>query len=103
DLEPRTRLSPKGDFLVGRLAVLEGMRLAERVEPGVWKLDPKWKRQLRDLGERGDIVRQMHAAVRGDPARYRDLRPGDALPGSTEAGPPPPVRGKVRAKALADE
>jgi hypothetical protein len=45
----------------------------------------------------------MHAAVRGDPARYRDLRPGDALPGNAEAGPSRPVHGKVRAKALVDE
>jgi len=59
-------------------------------------LAPEWKEQLRALGVRGDIVRQMHDAVRGDPARYRSLEPGEPLPG-------PAVCGRVRAKALADE
>jgi type IV secretory pathway VirD2 relaxase len=104
DLAQRSRSGPGPDLLVGRLEVLEGMRLAERMGPGVWRLEPDWKRQLQALGDRADIIRQMHAAVRGDPARYRDLRPGDALPGHPEGGRhSPAVHGKVRAQALVDE
>ena len=55
------------------------------------------------MGDRADIIRQMHAAVRGDPARYRDLRAGDALPRHPDGGRSPAVHGKVRAKALVDE
>ena len=81
--------------LLARLEHLEQMRLAERVRAGAWVLAPEWKEQLRVLGVRGDMVRQMHDAVRGDPARYRSLEPGEPLPG--------PVSGRVRAKVLADE
>jgi hypothetical protein len=56
------------------------MRLAERVARDTWALVPSWKEQLRALGDRGDILRQMHAAVRGDPARYRVLEQGQPLP-----------------------
>jgi type IV secretory pathway VirD2 relaxase len=93
ELEPSRR---RGVPLLARLEHLERMQLAERLTPGIWALAPGWQEQLRGLGERNDIVRQMHAAVRGDPARYRVLDPDQPLPSSV-------IHGCVRAKGLADE
>jgi hypothetical protein len=51
---------------------------------------------------RGDIIKQMHRALHGDPARYRMLLPGQPLnsndPGLSHAGPARLVR-----KGLSDE
>ncbi len=78
------------------------MRLAERVAPNEWMLTPGWEKTLRDLSIRGDIIKQMHAALPGDPARYRIVRPGEALhAGTLDAGQL--VTGRVASKGLADE
>ncbi len=42
---------------IGRLQTLERYRLAAEAEPGVWVLSEKLEPTLRDLGERGDIVK----------------------------------------------
>jgi len=63
--------------LVARLAHLEGMRLAERGAASSWSLAQGWQGRLRDLGSRGDILKQIHAAVRhGLYFDLRDRRPG---------------------------
>jgi hypothetical protein len=36
--------------------------LAERVSHQVWSLTEGWQKLLRDLGERGDIIKQIHHA-----------------------------------------
>jgi type IV secretory pathway VirD2 relaxase len=88
--------------LVARLEHLEAMRLAERVSPSMWSLTPGWQAELRELGARGDILKQIHAAVRGDPARYRIVAEGEALePGV--AGDDGVVSGRVARKGLSDE
>ncbi|WP_247067355.1 DUF3363 domain-containing protein [Novacetimonas hansenii] len=46
-----------------RLAKLERMGLASQAEPGVWTLEPETEKTLRDLGERGDIIRAMNRAM----------------------------------------
>ncbi len=91
--------------LLARLEHLERMRLADRMSPNSWTLAADWTKQLRDLGARGDIVHQMHAALRGDPARYRVVPRGEPLAGSelSPGKPAPPVYGRIRAKGLADE
>jgi len=90
--------------LLARLRHLEKLRLAEQISPGTWTLSPGWKERLRDLGERNDIQKQMHAAVRGDPSRYRNVRPGEALgPGLPTGRANESVFGRIRAKALDDE
>ena len=89
-------------LLIARLEHLEGLRLAERLSGTSWRLAEGWQKRLRDLGSRGDILRQIHAAVRGDPSRYDALRPGDALP--PEAGAAMPVvTGRVAGKGQSDE
>jgi type IV secretory pathway VirD2 relaxase len=88
--------------LVERLEHLEGLGLAERVSPRSWNLSDGWQGRLRDLGSRGDILKQIHEAISGDPARYHVLRRGHALekdaPGSAVA-----VTGRVASKGLSDE
>ncbi len=49
-----------------RLAKLEKMGLATEHAPGVWELNKRLEPTLRELGERGDIIRSMHKALRAD-------------------------------------
>ena len=88
--------------LVARLEHLEGLRLAERVSPTSWRLAEGWQQPLRDLGARGDILKQIHAAISGDPSRYRIVRDGDALP-TDAAGHARVISGRVASKGLSDE
>ncbi len=104
-VEVRTR-APSGrideSLLIARLEHLEGLRLAERVSRTSWKLVEGWQKRLRDHGSRGDILQQIHAAVRGDPSRYDAVRPGEALP--PEPGVAAAVvTGRVAGKGLSDE
>ncbi|TPI12195.1 DUF3363 domain-containing protein [Mesorhizobium sp. B4-1-3] len=48
---------------VGRLRKLETLGLAEQVGPGQWMIDGKTEATLRELGERGDIIKRMHRAL----------------------------------------
>jgi type IV secretory pathway VirD2 relaxase len=89
-------------LLIARLEHLESMRLAERLSGTSWRLADGWQKRLRDHGSRGDILQQIHAAVRGSPSRYDALRPGEALP--PEPGMATPVvTGRVAGKGLSDE
>jgi len=49
---------------------LEGLRLAQRLSPTSWRLAEGWQQPLREPAARGDILKQIHAAISGDPARY---------------------------------
>jgi type IV secretory pathway VirD2 relaxase len=103
-VQVRTRASPgriDESTLLARLEHLEQQRLAERLSSTEWILADGWQQRLRELGSRGDIIKQMHAAISGDPARYHILRPGQALP--TEATDGPVVTGRVASKGLSDE
>jgi len=53
---------------IGRLQTLARYGLATESEPGVWKLSDQLEPTLRELGERGDIVRAINRAlkVRGE-------------------------------------
>ncbi|WID99320.1 DUF3363 domain-containing protein [Bosea vestrisii] len=48
---------------IGRLRKLEALGLADRVGPGQWVIDEKAEATLRELGERGDIIKRMHRAL----------------------------------------
>jgi Protein of unknown function (DUF3363) len=89
-------------MLVARLKHLEGGRLAERVSLTSWKLAEGWQEPLRDLGERGDILKQIHAAVSVDPARCCIVGRGQAVP-TDPAGGGDVVSGRVASKGLSDE
>jgi type IV secretory pathway VirD2 relaxase len=88
--------------LVARLEHLEQLRLAERVSSKEWVLAQGWQQRLTELGARNDILKQMHNAISGDPARCHIVRPGQALPTEPTAAQSV-VTGRVASKGLSDE
>lgn len=86
-------------LLIGRLEHLEKMRLAERVAPSSWKLADGWQTELRDLGERGDILKQIHKALGRDAARCKVVRRGEAITTTNDAT----IAGRLVGKGLSDE
>ncbi len=48
---------------VGRLRKLESLGLAEQVGPGQWTLSRNAEATLRELGERGDIIKRIHRSL----------------------------------------
>ncbi|MDP1953273.1 MAG: DUF3363 domain-containing protein [Polaromonas sp.] len=79
-------------MLRARLHRLESMALAERVDANRWRLSPSMRPTLAALGERSDILRTMHKALRGE---QREL--------TLEAELATPVVGCIATKGLADE
>ncbi|MGD9837746.1 MAG: relaxase/mobilization nuclease domain-containing protein [Phycisphaerales bacterium] len=61
--DPNTRPDEYRALKVGRLRKLETLSLADQVGPGQWKIDDKAEATLRELGERGDIIKRMHRAL----------------------------------------
>src|SRR5882757_1482351 len=64
-------------LLIERARKLERMGLATQIETGRWIVSPKAEPTLRELGERGDIIKAMHRALEREglaedrhPARY---------------------------------
>ena len=49
---------------MGRLRKLEGMGLARELKSGVWKLADRTEQVLRQLGQRGDIMKTMQAVLK---------------------------------------
>lgn len=81
-----------------RLAKLEKMGLATEHAPGVWEMSGKLEPTLRELGERGDIIRSMQKALQvdgleRDPLTFR----------IHEAAPETPIVGRVVDKYLSNE
>ena len=68
--------------------------LADEAQPGTWAIHTDAEKTLRALGERGDIIRTMQRAMRGEPRELAVFEPGDD--GRT-------IIGRVAAKGLADE
>ncbi|UFM64092.1 relaxase/mobilization nuclease and DUF3363 domain-containing protein [Paracoccus sp. MA] len=59
---------PRDDFLpqkIGRLRHLERLGLADRVGRAQWMIRPEAETMLRDLGERGDVIKRIHRALSG--------------------------------------
>lgn len=48
---------------VGRLRKLESLGLADQVGPGQWALSENAEATLRELGERGDIIKRIHRGL----------------------------------------
>lgn len=55
---------------VGRLQKLKSMGLVEELKPGVWKIADRAEQVLRDLGQRGDIMKTMQRVLK-DAGIYR--------------------------------
>ncbi|OWJ64622.1 relaxase/mobilization nuclease domain-containing protein [Inquilinus limosus] len=52
-------------LMIGRLQRLERMRLAAPAGPAQWVVAAEAERTLRELGDRGDIIRTMHHSLQG--------------------------------------
>jgi type IV secretory pathway VirD2 relaxase len=50
---------------VGRLRKLETLGLADQVGPGQWAISENAETTLRQLGERGDIIKRIHRGLTG--------------------------------------
>lgn len=79
-------------LLRARLQRLEAMSLAERINANRWQLSPVLANTLSSLGERGDILRTMHKALRGE---QRECM--------LDSVPTTAVIGRIAGKGLADE
>lgn len=82
--------------LVGRLRVLEQLHLAQRVGFSRWSFAPGWQDELRALGQRGDIIKRIHAAIPRSGLRTSE----QVIDGRSEH---PPIDGVLRRKGLHDE
>lgn len=74
---------PNRQLLIGRAQELERMGLAERIGVARWALASDGESVLRELGDRGDIIRTMHRAMSGrgqasDPSRFLLHQGGDS-------------------------
>ena len=65
DAAPAIGGDPEGlqPLKAGRLRRLERLGLAEELGAGLWRLADDAETRLRALGERGDIIKQMHQAL----------------------------------------
>lgn len=81
-----------------RLGKLEDMGLATEHAPGVWELSERLEPTLREMGERGDIIRTMHKALQADGFER------DPISFQLHGGAPAtPITGRVIDKYLSDE
>jgi type IV secretory pathway VirD2 relaxase len=81
-----------------RLGRLQKMGLATEHAPGVWELTPKLEPTLRAMGERGDIIRSIHRALKAD-GLTRDPMTFEVH----DAAPQVSITGRVVDKFLTDE
>ncbi len=81
-----------------RLARLKKMGLASQHAPGVWEMSARMEPTLREMGERGDIIRTMHKALKAD-GLDRDPTTFQLH----DAAPEIPITGRVVDKYLTDE
>ena len=88
------RLQRQRLLLIGRLQCLQRLGLADETQPGTWAVHADAEKTLRALGERGDIIRTMQRAMRGEPRELAVFEPGDD---------DRTILGRVAAKGLADE
>ncbi|PKP95824.1 MAG: type VI secretion protein [Alphaproteobacteria bacterium HGW-Alphaproteobacteria-14] len=66
DLRPEASGARKDrSLLLGRAQTLERMGLAQRIGPASWTLAADVEPTLRELGDRGDIIKTMHRAMTG--------------------------------------
>ncbi|MBL6854181.1 MAG: DUF3363 domain-containing protein, partial [Alphaproteobacteria bacterium] len=100
DLAPHPNRQPDEfhALKVGRLRKLESLGLADQVGPGQWTVSESAEATLRDLGERGDIIKRIHRGL-----AERGIERGAA--GYVLAGESldDPVVGRLMARGLDDE
>ncbi|TFI09275.1 DUF3363 domain-containing protein [Thiopseudomonas sp. 4R-3cl] len=92
------RVQRQRQLLIGRLQRLQRLGLADETQPGTWAVHADAEKTLRALGERGDIIRTMQRAMRGEPRELAMFEPGQDTNGSGRT-----ILGRVAAKGLANE
>jgi type IV secretory pathway VirD2 relaxase len=98
------RHGPEPALLVRRLEQLENLGVAEKVGARAWVLAEDWQRRLRELGERGDVLKEVHRALGADDAeRFRVVARGLGLPDGRGGVDERTLVGRVVRKGLADE
>ena len=89
---------PLRELRIGRMRTLERLGLAEPAGPARWVLAPDAELRLRELGERGDIIKRLHKSLTKDGA---PRAPSSwALEGERHGEP---VIGRLIARGLDDE
>lgn len=85
-------------LMIGRLQHLRKMELATELAPGEWVMADSAEQVLRDLGQRGDIIKTMHRAFasRGEDREFTDF----VIGGENAARP---IIGRLVDKGLHDE
>jgi len=85
-------------LMLGRVAKLRRLGLADQIAPGCWELKPGFEDTLRDLAIRGDVIKTMHRAM-SESGRAADVS-GFALHGEEITDP---VLGRLITRGLHDE
>jgi len=93
DLTEKPNGQQRGTMLRARLQRLEAMELAEQIDSNRWRLSPLMESTLAAMGERGDILRTMHRALRGQ--QRECVMPENVPEGS--------IIGRIADKGLTDE
>src|SRR5216683_1722117 len=83
---------------LARLGKLRRMGLATEPAPGRWQLSEKLEPTLRELGERGDIIKTMHKVLQAE-----GLQRDPASFWIHDGAPSTPIVGRVIDKHLSDE
>lgn len=100
DLAPHADLQPDEfhALKVGRLRKLETLGLAENVGPGQWTIAENAEAVLRELGERGDIIKRIHRGL-----TERGIDRGTASYVLASESIDDPIVGRLVARGLDDE
>mgnify|MGYP001439554891 FL=1 len=100
DLAPRTDRQPDEfhALKVGRLRTLEILGVAGQVGHSQWFIKPEAENVLRELGERGDIIKRMHRAL-----TERGIERGSASYVLAGESLDVPVVGRLLERGLDDE
>ncbi|TPW27704.1 relaxase/mobilization nuclease domain-containing protein [Pararhizobium mangrovi] len=100
DMAPRSGEQPDAfhTLKVGRLRKLQSLGLADEVGPGQWIVADDAQATLRELGERGDIIKRIH---RGLAERGVDRGVGSYVLAGEDL--PEPLVGRLIARGLDDE
>jgi len=95
---------PLPETLVRRLKQLEQLGLAERSAGSRWALSDGWQDELRELGLRGDRLKEIHRAMTGaPPAHFHVITPGQGIPDGAGGIVEGPLVGRLVRKGLGDE
>ncbi|MGY2849144.1 type IV secretory pathway VirD2 relaxase [Bradyrhizobium sp. USDA 4509] len=86
--------------LIGRVRQLGRYGLASEIESGRWTLSDKAERTLRELGERGDVIKTMHRAL-AEHGIADERGPSQYVTHGRQIAEP--VVGRVLAKGLAGD